>query len=366
MALRVLSIDGGGIRGIIPATVLVELERLTGRRIYELFDLLVGTSTGGILSLALTCAQSSGLPRTAAEIRSLYLDRGWRIFPLGGSPMIGTPRTMRNALFGVRTPLVHAASVGQRIAHFMGAENIRRVSAPLGGTGPQGNARYPAGPLEEELQLELGEARLSSALRPIAVVSCDFQRGIPLVFRGGGLPPNDLGDALMWHAARATSAGPTFFPAFEYTDPNQITRHCVDGGIVANDPAFLGFMIARELAPVDDGPIVLVSLGTGEPVDPATPETDVVGQLLPPTPWWKLLGPLSKLLSGGPGILMRELLVRTPGVEYHRLQPDLAFGAVHAMDDATPENTAALRRTADEYVGRERDLLSRLAEKLSG
>jgi predicted acylesterase/phospholipase RssA len=52
---RVLSIDGGGTRGIIPALVLAELERLAGRRTFELFDLIAGTSTGGILACAL-CA----------------------------------------------------------------------------------------------------------------------------------------------------------------------------------------------------------------------------------------------------------------------------------------------------------------------
>ena len=55
--LKVLSIDGGGIRGIIPATVLMQLEQLTGRPTHQLFDLMAGTSTGGILTLALTCPQ---------------------------------------------------------------------------------------------------------------------------------------------------------------------------------------------------------------------------------------------------------------------------------------------------------------------
>ena len=53
--MRVLSIDGGGIRGLIPALVLAEIERRSGRRVFELFDLIAGTSTGGILACAL-CA----------------------------------------------------------------------------------------------------------------------------------------------------------------------------------------------------------------------------------------------------------------------------------------------------------------------
>ena len=74
--VRVLSIDGGGIRGIIPALVLVELERLTGRRTFELFDLIAGTSTGGILACAL-CAPD---PMPAERLVGLYQDRGPDIF----------------------------------------------------------------------------------------------------------------------------------------------------------------------------------------------------------------------------------------------------------------------------------------------
>ena len=51
---KLLSIDGGGVRGIIPAIILAEIEKRTGKRICELFDLIAGTSTGGILTLGLT------------------------------------------------------------------------------------------------------------------------------------------------------------------------------------------------------------------------------------------------------------------------------------------------------------------------
>ncbi|TMD99754.1 MAG: patatin, partial [Chloroflexi bacterium] len=79
---RILSIDGGGIRGIIPATVLSEIERRTGRHVAELFDVIAGTSTGGILACGLTLPDSAGHPaRTAAELVRMYVDEGPRIFP---------------------------------------------------------------------------------------------------------------------------------------------------------------------------------------------------------------------------------------------------------------------------------------------
>ena len=74
--MRVLAIDGGGIRGLIPALVLAELERRAGRQVFELFDLIAGTSTGGILACAL-CAPEA-LP--AAELVALYEEEGPEIF----------------------------------------------------------------------------------------------------------------------------------------------------------------------------------------------------------------------------------------------------------------------------------------------
>src|SRR5919112_1129636 len=74
--MRVLAIDGGGNRGLIPAIVLTELERRTGRRVFELFDLIAGTSTGGILACAL-CAPD---PLPASEVVKLYEDEGPDIF----------------------------------------------------------------------------------------------------------------------------------------------------------------------------------------------------------------------------------------------------------------------------------------------
>src|ERR1044072_7883783 len=80
-SFRILCLDGGGIRGIIPAVILAEIERRTGRPIHKLFDLIAGTSTGGILALALVKPGKGRQPQYRAEdVIKLYETQGQRIF----------------------------------------------------------------------------------------------------------------------------------------------------------------------------------------------------------------------------------------------------------------------------------------------
>lgn len=81
--VKILAIDGGGIRGIIPALVLAEIERRTGKGTAELFDLIAGTSAGGIIALGLTRPSSSGEGKpehTAKELCRLFKEDGHRVF----------------------------------------------------------------------------------------------------------------------------------------------------------------------------------------------------------------------------------------------------------------------------------------------
>src|SRR6201991_1375070 len=74
--VKVLAIDGGGIRGLIPALVLAEIERRSQRRIGELFELVAGTSTGGIIA----CALARPEPLSADAIAAIYEQEGPLIF----------------------------------------------------------------------------------------------------------------------------------------------------------------------------------------------------------------------------------------------------------------------------------------------
>ena len=277
------------MRGIIPATVLAALEELSGRRAHELFDVVAGTSTGAILALGLT----RPAPQTARELGALYLERGPAIF---------------------------------------------------GGAAP-GEERDP-GPLEAELRARLGATPMSGALRPVLAVSCDAEGRRPVVFRGGGLDPGPVGDAPMVRAALASAAFPGVFPPVAHTGADGAVRSCVDGGLIANDPALVAYAEAAAAGAGEE--VVLVSLGTGVgPPPEATGDPDAV----------------ALATAAGPE-LVRDALRRALGDRYVRVQTPLAFGAERAFDDARPANLEALRLTAEDLVARERPALAALARLL--
>jgi hypothetical protein len=137
---RVLSIDGGGIRGILPAMVLSDLERRTGRPIIDLFDMIVGTSSGGLIALGLSCPGEGGKPRhTARDVLRLYEVEGKRVFS-------------------------------------------RSVWHKIRAVGNLADEKYPASGVEGVLEDYFGEARLKDALCDVVVPA--YEAGDPR--RDGG------------------------------------------------------------------------------------------------------------------------------------------------------------------------------------
>lgn len=313
--LRILSIDGGGVRGIIPIIWLMHLERRTGRRTADLFDLIVGTSVGGMIALALTCPRDGGEPYSARDLRHLNFESAKAIFP--------------------------------------------RNSAKAGlSSFPRGASLYSAQPLQHFLTEVLGNAKLSEATRPVAVTTCDLAHTHALHFAGGGLDQSQLGDAPMALAARATGSLPRFFPPVTYTDPGGQTRELVDGGLAADDPALVAHTLGLSLQQDDDG-VLLVSLGTG------TSGTSV-GLLLnaeqtQDTPDLQALAQDFAMVFGGPGQLMRESLRQLLGTNYVRVQARLLPGTHHASNDAGVRNLLGLVASAEKMVLDSSAELDRLA-----
>jgi predicted acylesterase/phospholipase RssA len=318
---RVLAIDGGGIRGVIPATVLVELERrLAPRPLATVFDLIVGTSTGGIIALGLSVPEGDQPRHSAERLLELYLNDGETIFPGGG-----------------------------------------RVAVPRPGWLREGT-RYLASELEEVLDRYLGDAPLTAALTGVVVTSYDLAYREPVMLSNRPEFGN-VSDVTMVVAARATSAAPLFFRPQIVMDRER-ERMLVDGGLYVNNPAVLGYLLGGQVAAREDLPLALVSLGTGtRPPRIAVPVSERAQMRDASTVARTLL----EAVSTGSGKLAHQLLARLADGErfrYWRLQTTVG-ACSFTMDDSSPENVACLYERALELVSEKDEELSAIAHTLA-
>lgn len=211
---RILAIDGGGIKGILPATLLGELEEryLGGESIGRYFDLITGTSTGGIIALGL------GHGMTAADIAVLYREKGGDIFPVDG-PVRSRLRRLRSL--------------------FRSAFDSRR--------------------LDEELDRIFGDAHLGSARTRLCIPAFEGQHGEPFIYKTPHHPDyvKDQHE-LIRNVALATSAAPTYLRALEHDG-----YVLIDGGLVANNPILVGLVDALACYQVGREQVQILSLGCG-------------------------------------------------------------------------------------------------------
>ena len=312
----ILSIDGGGIRGVIPATVLAEIEERTGQAVSSLFEVIAGTSTGGILALGLSCPGPGGGPRyKAAALVGLYREQGPRIFP----------------------------------HEFTG--RLRQLFGP----------KYSDRGRRSVLSERFGEARLNDAVTDVFVTSYDLQGRQPFFFRsaaqGSTGGPRDY---RMVEAAMATSAAPTYFrPVRIPGEPGKQDLVLVDGGVFANNPTMCGFVDDSTAKGVADGALI-VSLGTGEslrranPVYPAAKRWGLIG-------WAKrILGIVFDGVSEATNYEIESLLGKA---EFHRFQVELAREQEH-MDDAHTPNVEALERLARNLIAEKTSEIDHLCVEL--
>jgi hypothetical protein len=311
--MNVLSVDGGGIRGVIPAMVLADLEERTGKPTAELFDLIAGTSTGGIIALALTVPGDDGGPRwTANDLVDLYLTEGPRIFH---------------------------HSIGQMFESGLGLLD----------------EKYDAAPLEQALKDYLGETRVSEAVTDVMVASYDLEHRKPFFFKTDRAKLKPEHDWLMREAARATSAAPTYFEPEKLTADGEVFALC-DGGVFANNPAMSAYAEARRRHP--RAQIRLVSLGTGQLTKKLHYE-DVRGWGL--IEWARPL--LDVVFDGVSDATEYELAQLLPESDYMRFQTELV-GASDALDNANERNLEHLQDLARSLIAERASDLEQLASEL--
>ncbi len=319
---KVLSIDGGGIRGIIPAMVLAEIERRTGRATSQLFDLVAGTSTGGILALGLTKPGQGGEPEYSAKrLIELYETEGDKIFSI---------------------PVWH------------------RIHS-AGGVAEE---KYPAKGIEGVAREYFDDVRLAEALTEVLVTAYEIEGRAPWFFkrRHARDPERREGDNfLMREVARATSAAPTYFEPFLVEGGPHDGCALIDGGVHSNNPAMCAYVEARKIFPEEDD-FLVVSLGTGELTRSLSyEEVKDWGLALWAQP---ILNVVFDGVADTVDYQLRELLATEgEGRRYYRFQTLLDIGK-DDMDDASATNIAALKVKAREIISENDAALDALCDQL--
>jgi patatin-like phospholipase/acyl hydrolase len=315
--MHVLAIDGGGIRGIIPALVLADLEARTGRPVSDLFDLIAGTSTGGILACGLTRPGDDGAPAfSAADLIGLYESEGPEIF--------------------------HRSL-------------IKRITSVDG----YADERYDDVGLNAALRRYLDGARLSQAVTDLFITAYEIERRQAFFFRSSRARTDPTYDFTFVDTARATSAAPTYFEPARVSDVADASSYAlIDGGVFALNPAMCAYAELAATGRRDEIDLV-VSLGTGSHTR-RVPFEDARdwGQI----EWAR---PLIDVVFDGLAQTVDFELGHLLGPErYVRFQTDLTE-ASDDLDDAGDRNLEALRREGNRLVEERAADLDRVAKLLT-
>lgn len=337
---KVLAIDGGGIRGIIPAMVLHYIEEKTGKPIADLFDFIAGTSTGGILALGLT-KRNSDYPLghepeyTAEELVNFYHQYGRRIFT----------ESIPTAIDDYILP------------------------------------KYSQEGRQEVLENLLGGAKIEDALREVLIPSYDIELREPIFFTSNPQAEQPKGYSgrkictgfTMVEAAMATSAAPTFFPPYKLDTAHYTAEGyyaLVDGGVFVNNPASLAMMEAmisykrekaKELLRTET---LVVSLGTGSLTRQYSyKKAKNWGQIQWALP---ILNVVMDGQSEGVAYQLNDLMVSEGDHRnYYRFQLPLTSDDQHdQMDNASPENLEYLSKRGRRLIDQEQESLDQLCDQL--
>lgn len=249
--ITILSIDGGGVRGIIPATILEFLEEKLqeidgpGVSIADYFDVIAGTSTGGLVTAMLAAPNDKNRPLFAAkDITKFYLENCPHIFP----PITGFLRRAFRWAFSILN-------------------------------GPKYSGDY----LHKILKKNLGDTRLHQTLTNVVVTTYDIKIEQPAIFSTFKAKQDELTDACLADVCIGSSAAPTYLPAYYFQTKDSFGNtknfNLIDGGVAANNPTLLAlnqvtkqallrnpdFLLPPSKAQ-DTGKFLVLSLGTGQKI----------------------------------------------------------------------------------------------------
>ena len=320
---RILSIDGGGVRGIIPARILQKIEEKTGKPIHELFDLVIGNSIGGLVALALlTPHEQGGAKYSAQDLVNFFEKRSSKIF--------------YRSLW-------------------------RYIITGWGLWGP----RYSRNNLDKLLHQLLGDTKLSQTLKPVLIVSYSLEDALPHLWRTRMARQKLHKDYYLRDVAGATSAAPTYFSPKVIQTEDQRTLYEIDGGIWANNPTDLAVAEIKVLnINIDPQNIILISMGTGS----MKPDK---AMLLQEAAQLRNAGIIGWLIRAKPNLISMMIHANSKSSQYmttsfypntHRLQISLP-PHLSNMDDSQHIDT--LQALAEAYIIENEDYLDHLCTLLT-
>ncbi|NEN23102.1 patatin [Cryomorpha ignava] len=340
--VTILSIDGGGIRGIIPGVVMEyiegELRRIEGddKRIADYFDLIAGTSTGGILTGLYLIPDESNPTRPkydASEAVNLYFLNGPKIFDL-------------NLWNRIRT---------------------------LGGMTDE---KYDAAYFEKALKNYFGDSLLSDLLKPSLIAAYDIEKRRAVFFTSIEAKETAVRNFKMRDVVRATSSAPTYFePPLIYAEDGAAYA-LIDGGVFANNPALCAYAEARKINFSNIGKAIepcgeemlIISLGSG--AKSMARKRPYLYRKYKDAGKLKWIPAVIDIMTSGNSEtvdyqLMQIFDTMTPSDknDYHRVDPGIGL-ANPEMDDASPANMEALRQAAKAYIAENQNELDVIVSKL--
>lgn len=321
MTFRILSLDGGGIRGVIEAVILAEVEKIVKVPLNHYFDLIAGTSTGSILATGIALGKKSD------EIIQLYRQRGKSIFPY--TSILSPQRLSLMLKYGLSAP------------------------------------KYSDKGLIEALQAEFGNTKLGDINSPkLLITAYDTIDRQFIVFKNWQTYKPWINTPL-WQICVSSSSAPTFFPAHFLTTESK-TYSLIDGGIGANNPSACAVAEALRLDhSIKD--ISVLSIGTGD-ANQAIPYDKVRSWGLIQWIWQGRLIEVLMDASADVNDYISRQFMNPPEMEneatprYFRMQPKIMKDAI---DDASDENIDRLIMLAKDYVQQNKQLLSSFLEQIS-
>lgn len=197
---KILSIDGGGIKGLYSASILASFETKTGKSITDYFDMICGTSTGGLIAIGLANGMS------AQSLVDLYMTKGSRIFPTSNNYFI---RRFQNSY-----------------------KTLKQLFL---------SSKHSVKPLKKILEDLFGNKTMNDANNLLCIPSFNLTIGQPKVFKKSGSQTEHFADQniKLVDIALATSAAPSYYPVHEHNN-----FLYTDGGVWANNPTLCGLLEA--------------------------------------------------------------------------------------------------------------------------